>query len=106
MSRCMLFFALAVAGCGPSMEGGVGRPVDGGGGGGGGADANSDDGAGGGGGDDGGLGVCNNPLDLRGCGCPMAGATRACYTGPAPTQGKGICRDGMQTCIMGGEFTA
>ncbi len=27
--------------------------------------------------------------------------TRNCYTGPANTKGKGICRGGTQTCIMG-----
>src|SRR5437762_3123491 len=51
-------------------------------------------------------GVCDNPLDLTGCGCPMIGETRACYTGPAATQGKGICRDGTQSCVKMGEFAA
>jgi hypothetical protein len=32
-----------------------------------------------------------------GCTC-MVGATRPCYSGPAGTQGVGVCRAGVQTC--------
>ena len=36
-----------------------------------------------------------------GCEC-TAGATRACYSGAASTRNVGICRDGMQTCVVSG----
>jgi hypothetical protein len=42
--------------------------------------------------------------DLRGCACDNRGATRACYTGPAGTAHKGICKDGQQTCKAVGEL--
>ncbi len=44
---------------------------------------------------------CNpmNSLDLQGCLCSVIGQTRACYTGPPPTENKGECKDGMQTCV-------
>ena len=48
---------------------------------------------------------CSNPLNLQGCGCPTAGMTRACYTGPADTENIGTCKDGTQTCIAMGEFS-
>lgn len=39
---------------------------------------------------------------MRNEGCTCSGSeTRACYTGPAGTQGVGICRGGMQTCSSG-----
>lgn len=57
-----------------------------------------------GGNDAGTPGTCDDPLNLAGCGCNAAGETRACYTGDADTQNKGICRDGMQTCEQSGEF--
>ena len=39
-----------------------------------------------------------------GCTCTR-GATRPCYTGPAGTQGVGICRPGTQTCIASSSGT-
>lgn len=42
---------------------------------------------------------CNGTVD-NGCDC-TPGTTRACYTGPAGTQGVGICRAGSQTCVSG-----
>ncbi len=39
-----------------------------------------------------------------GCTCTR-GATRACYTGPAGTQGVGICRAGTQTCLAASSGT-
>ena len=42
---------------------------------------------------------CDGTID-EGCEC-MAGATRACYDGPAGTRGVGTCADGMQTCVAG-----
>jgi hypothetical protein len=50
---------------------------------------------------------CNNNLDdncngLVNDGCVCTGTqTQACYTGPAGTQGVGICRAGTQTCNNG-----
>jgi hypothetical protein len=49
-------------------------------------------------------GDCTNPLDQSGCSCPTAGATRACYTGPAGSENVGTCKDGTQTCVADGEF--
>lgn len=43
--------------------------------------------------------------DLIGCAC-TEGPTRACYTGPPETRHVGACRDGMQSCVMGGEFSS
>jgi hypothetical protein len=40
---------------------------------------------------------CNGIAD-EGCPC-STGATRPCYTGPAPTRGIGICADGTQPCV-------
>src|SRR5438552_1523397 len=53
-------------------------------------------------------GRCDDPdaLDLNGCACLNAGATRSCYTGPAATENKGLCKDGTQTCAAAGEFLA
>lgn len=63
-------------------------------------------GVGGGTGGAGGMVDCSNPLDQTGCGCDTPGASRACYTGPPGTEGKGICKDGSQTCVVDGEFAA
>jgi hypothetical protein len=113
-----LFFsfglAFATAACGPTTggRGGTGDPNgngndasftgdDGG-------DPNdpgSDGGDNNNGGIDGGVFGCMNPNDQQGCGCDTPGATRACYTGPAGTDGKGTCKDGTQTCVSGGEFS-
>jgi hypothetical protein len=42
----------------------------------------------------------------RGCVC-TEGQRRACYDGPAGTEGVGLCRPGMQTCVRGeGDATA
>jgi hypothetical protein len=32
------------------------------------------------------------------------GTSRACYTGPASTRGRGVCRDGRQTCTPAGAW--
>ncbi|TNE46017.1 MAG: hypothetical protein EP343_24940 [Deltaproteobacteria bacterium] len=41
-------------------------------------------------------------MDLRSAptaqACSTKGETRACYTGPSSTKGKGLCKDGVQTC--------
>jgi hypothetical protein len=42
---------------------------------------------------------CDGTVD-DGCNC-AAGATRACYEGPAGTRRVGICADGSQTCVAG-----
>jgi hypothetical protein len=42
---------------------------------------------------------CDGEID-EGCICQI-GETRACYGGPPATRGVGLCRDGMQTCVMG-----
>jgi hypothetical protein len=50
--------------------------------------------------------VCNgvdddcDAMPDDGCAC-VPGSTRACYGGPAPTRGIGLCRDGSQTCVSG-----
>ncbi|HYO67231.1 MAG TPA: MopE-related protein [Archangium sp.] len=53
--------------------------------------------------------VCRNTTDEN-CngvvndGCPLvcrSGSTRACYSGPASTQGVGICKAGTETCVGG-----
>ena len=41
--------------------------------------------------------------DLHGCPC-KAGASHACYTGPASTRHAGGCADGTQTCVANGEI--
>jgi hypothetical protein len=43
---------------------------------------------------------CNGTVD-EGCVC-APNATRSCYTGPAGTQGVGICKAGTQTCAADG----
>jgi len=40
---------------------------------------------------------CNGQTD-EGCGVCVNGATRSCYSGPAGTAGKGICKAGTETC--------
>ena len=42
---------------------------------------------------------CDGTAD-EGCGC-VHGESRACYTGPAGTEGVGICAPGVQVCAMG-----
>ncbi|MDP3278058.1 MAG: hypothetical protein Q8Q09_22925 [Deltaproteobacteria bacterium] len=41
-----------------------------------------------------------NGMRNEGCSCTN-GTSRACYTGPAGTQNRGLCRDGMQSCSAG-----
>jgi hypothetical protein len=107
----VLLCALLVSACSPSIgtggNGNGGGP--GGGDGGSGSGGNGDGGAhggmhgdGGGGGGDG--GSCGTSLDQAGCPCPRMGAMRSCYTGPAATENKGLCKDGMQSCVRQGEF--
>jgi hypothetical protein len=43
---------------------------------------------------------CNGMTDEM-CGECTAGDTRPCYGGPAGTSGRGVCRDGTQTCGPG-----
>ena len=133
-SIVLFSLSLAVAGCGTSVSGHgpypFGRGDDGGevgdGGDGGATDGSGSVGDGGSGdsdggndialsiggdggqktgGDDGSILGCGTTLDQQGCGCNTPGANRACYTGPAGTENKGTCRDGMQTCQMNGEFS-
>ncbi|MCB9640231.1 MAG: hypothetical protein H6727_15155 [Myxococcales bacterium] len=42
---------------------------------------------------------CNGLIDDL-CTC-KAGETRACYTGNKDTEGRGLCKSGMQTCLQG-----
>ncbi len=42
---------------------------------------------------------CDGEID-EGCICRL-GDTRGCYGGPPATRAVGLCRDGMQTCVMG-----
>ena len=42
---------------------------------------------------------CDGQVD-EGCNC-VNGQTQGCYTGPAGTQGVGICKSGTQTCSSG-----
>jgi len=44
----------------------------------------------------------NGAVD-EGCGCDVA-TTQACFSGFADARGRGICRDGRQTCVGAGEF--
>src|SRR6185436_4792555 len=43
---------------------------------------------------------CNGMLD-EGCTC-TAGQSRACYSGPPVTRMVGLCRAGMQSCVISG----
>jgi len=45
---------------------------------------------------------CDGQVDEN-CKCP-AGTTQSCYTGPANTQGVGICKPGSQTCANNGNW--
>jgi hypothetical protein len=68
--------------------------------------------------DDGGIGGDGAPADayvpncatdspdLEGCGCAGSGSTHACYPLSADpmTRGLGVCHDGTQQCVGGGEF--
>jgi hypothetical protein len=46
---------------------------------------------------------CDGRID-EGCAC-TAGATRGCYSGPAGTDGVGLCHGGTQTCVLSGTTT-
>ena len=46
-------------------------------------------------------GNCTDGTDFTGCPC-QAGQTKACYTGPAGTEGVGPCKAGTQTCRVNG----
>ena len=41
---------------------------------------------------------CDGQIDEDVCGDCQPGARRPCYTGPAQTRGKGVCKTGIQTC--------
>jgi hypothetical protein len=49
-----------------------------------------------------GLTDCADPAcaNFAGCGCVPA-STQSCYTGPAGTEGVGVCKGGLQTCSAG-----
>ena len=47
---------------------------------------------------------CNGTVD-EGCDC-LPGATQPCYSGPAGTEGVGICQAGLQTCDGSGHWGA
>ncbi|MCC6877716.1 MAG: PKD domain-containing protein [Sandaracinaceae bacterium] len=49
---------------------------------------------------DGADGDCDGVID-DGCVC-SSGASRSCYIGPTDTRNIGVCRDGMQSCAVGG----
>ena len=44
--------------------------------------------------DGGGINCADDSPDAHGCNCSTIGATRNCYTGPAPSRHIGICKDG------------
>lgn len=48
---------------------------------------------------------CNGKIDdaPNGCAC-VTGQTQGCYSGPAGTQGTGICKGGTQTCDGNGQW--
>ena len=105
-------FVAVVVACGgsPSSTGfdeGAGSSGSSGGGGGGSSGSSGSSGTfNGGGGDAGGAG-CSDPSagDLRSCGCPGEGATRACWTVPPSKRNGQGCKDGVQTCQKQGEFS-
>ncbi|TNE49699.1 MAG: LamG domain-containing protein [Deltaproteobacteria bacterium] len=47
---------------------------------------------------------CDGTVD-EGCDC-KPGATKPCYTGPAGTEGKGLCKEGSLTCDSSGKWGA
>ena len=47
---------------------------------------------------------CDGEVD-EGCGCENVGETRECYTGPAGTDGKGICKKGVEVCKVNHEWS-
>src|ERR1022692_557924 len=51
--------------------------------------------------------VCNpDSSDTAGCACdPTTYKTSDCYTGPAGTNGKGICQTGKRSCNPDGTFS-
>ncbi|MGZ3423190.1 MAG: hypothetical protein ACXWUG_24655 [Polyangiales bacterium] len=53
---------------------------------------------------DGGPSCADGSLDMKGCVCPTAGATRDCFSGDVSNRSVGLCKDGKQTCIAAGEF--
>jgi hypothetical protein len=46
-------------------------------------------------------GACTGATTPPMCAACSAGQTRPCYDGPMDTEGVGICKDGMQTCVNG-----
>jgi putative metal-binding protein len=46
---------------------------------------------------------CNGQLD-QGCADCVAATTRPCYDGPTGTAGTGLCRNGVQTCNVAGQW--
>jgi hypothetical protein len=47
---------------------------------------------------------CDGTID-EGCHC-APGSVRACWDGPAAAEGIGLCRDGMQTCVLSTDRTS
>ncbi len=47
---------------------------------------------------------CDGTID-EGCDCEP-GQKRPCYTGPGGTEGKGICRKGVQFCLTSGKWSS
>ncbi len=49
------------------------------------------------------INVCDAGVNCIGgvCGVCSSGQTRSCYTGPAGTEGRGVCQPGMETCESG-----
>ena len=50
--------------------------------------------------------VCEADLPFKPPGCPcMPGSSAACWTGPMDARNMGDCKDGVQQCIVAGEFS-
>ena len=54
--------------------------------------------------DGGGASCADGSLDMKGCTCPTAGATRTCFSGDVSNHKIGACKDGTQTCVADGEL--
>ncbi len=48
--------------------------------------------------------ICQQARCIQGGDSCQPGEKRACYTGPPPTRGKGLCRDGTQICSDDGTW--
>ncbi len=48
--------------------------------------------------------ICSQARCIPGGGACRPGETKPCYTGPSDTRGRGVCRDGTQTCDDTGKW--